>query len=181
MVTRKDFLKKSFSLATGLAAAAVDGIAPALSPGFLYPPGAANAFHELCSSCGDCAAACPEKAIALVPHKLSDKKLPALIPAGSPCAMCEDVPCISACRDGALSPPENGGFPPIGVAEIDAQVCLAWNGSVCWTCYDACPLKGSALTLKSGRPTVEPTACSGCGQCEFACPAQNRGIVVRPV
>jgi NAD-dependent dihydropyrimidine dehydrogenase PreA subunit len=75
----------------------------------------------------------------------------------------------------------NGGFPPIGEAEIDTRVCLAWNRSVCWTCYDACPLQGSALKLTAGRPVVDTTACSGCGQCEFACPAGNRGIVVKPV
>jgi ferredoxin-type protein NapG len=95
--------------------------------------------------------------------------------------MCENIPCITACENGSLSPPENGGFPPIGEAKIDTRVCLAWNGSVCWTCYDTCPLKGSALKLIAGRPAVDTAACSGCGRCEFACPAGNRGIVVNPM
>ena len=184
MVTRKEFLRKSLSIATGFAASVVQkaaGLPPALNAGFLYPPGAAGNFHEVCSSCGDCASACPEGAIKMTPHKLSDKKLPVLFPAQNACAMCADIPCIAACESGALTLPDGNVFPAIGVAEIAEQNCLAWNGSVCMTCYDACPLKRTALKFRMNRPVVDSGACTGCGGCEYVCPVEDKGIVVKPL
>ncbi len=184
MVTRKEFLKKSLSIASGFAASVVEktaGLPPEMRAGVLYPPGAVNNFHKNCTSCGDCVSACPESAIVMTPHKLSDKPLPVLLPALRACAMCRDVPCVVSCEDGALALPAQKVFPAIGLAEIVEGKCLAWNGSACMTCYDACPLKRTALKFRMNRPVVDPATCTGCGQCEFACPVEEKGIVVKPI
>ena len=184
MVTRKEFLKKSLSIASGFAASVVQkttGLPSELRAGDLYPPGAVDSFHDHCSSCGDCATACPEKTIVMTPHKLSDKPLPVLFPSLRACAMCTETPCVAACEDGALALPEENIFPAVGLAEIVETNCLAWNSSSCMTCYDACPLKRNALKIRMNRPVVEPAACTGCGQCEYACPVEEKGIVVKPL
>ena len=63
------------------------------------------------------------------------------------------------------------------VAVVDTGACLAYNGSTCMTCYDACPLKRTALKFRHNRPVVDATACDGCGECQLACPANKKGIV----
>jgi Fe-S-cluster-containing hydrogenase component 2 len=113
-------------------------------------------------------------------HKLSDKPLPAVGPSETACVMCEHVPCISACEGEALVKTPPGGFPSIGTAVVRTESCLAFNGSVCLTCFDACPLKRSALNFKTNRPVVDPVTCTGCGQCEYVCPVEEKGIVVKP-
>ena len=131
-----------------------------------------------CTSCGDCVGVCPETAISLEPDPLTDKELPVITPSEKACVMCEEVPCIQACNDGALVLPPSGGFPAIGSAFVRTEFCLAFNGSVCMVCYDACPLKRSALRFEGNRPIVYEDLCTGCGQCEYICPADEKGIAI---
>jgi heterodisulfide reductase subunit A-like polyferredoxin len=67
-----------------------------------------------------------------------------------------------------------------GVAVVDTSACLAYNGSTCMTCYDACPLKRTALRFSHNRPVVDAITCDGCGECHLSCPAYKKGIVIEP-
>ena len=78
--------------------------APAVREDWLRPPGAASEsiFLDRCTRCGDCIKACPYQAIAVHPANGS----PILFPNQTPCYLCEDFPCITACGTDALSPIE---------------------------------------------------------------------------
>jgi len=179
MTTRKTFLKSAVSAAAGFVANSMDtrleGLL-VLNP--LRPPGAVDSFHDACTSCAACAEVCPERAIVMLPHKLSDKLLPTIDTTERACVMCKDTPCIAACDDGALVPRSDGLFPSIGLAVVRSDRCLSYNGSVCMTCHDACPLKRTALKFEMNRPVVDAESCTGCGQCEYSCPVGEKGIVV---
>jgi len=57
-----------------------------------------------------------------------------------------------------LAPPESGalGFlvaclvaAHLGLAVIDAESCLSWQGLRCEVCYRVCPVKGTAITIQN--------------------------------
>lgn len=59
--------------------------------------------------------------------------------------------------------------------EVVRSLCLAWQGSSCWTCSERCPVAG-AIVLDAGRPTVDPVVCDGCARCVEACPAPQMAL-----
>jgi ferredoxin-type protein NapG len=79
----------------------------------------------------------------------------------------------------------------MGLAVIDAENCLSWNGLRCEVCYRVCPVKGKAITIdphprKLSKhavfvPMIHSGACTGCGLCEKACPTAVAAVrVVQP-
>ena len=65
--------------------------------------------------------------------------------------------------------------------------CYSFIGAAkCDSCWRACPLQGRAITMQRGltrlgghfTPTVDDTACTGCGKCEKACIAEEPAITV---
>jgi ferredoxin-type protein NapG len=137
----------------------------------LRPPGAAAgaAFAELCDACGACAAACGVGAIVMDP-------LPRIVPAATPCRLCPDLPCIAACKTGALQPvrPEQASM---GLAVWVPPDCLLSSGESCEACAEACPVEG-AIGIDGNELTVNGALCTGCGACEHHCPARPRGVVI---
>jgi ferredoxin len=69
-----------------------------------------------------------------------------------------------------------------GVARILFRDCLAFLGSFCSVCEERCPVEG-ALRIEGGKPLVDEALCTGCGQCQYVCPAPLNAvhIVPRPV
>ncbi len=178
-----------------------------------------------CIRCQRCYEVCPRKVIA--PARIEDgvmgMRTPAMSPLDDYCDFCaeenEGEPrCASACPTGALSldavelkdrtlvvRDADGNevsrtalsVPDLGVAVIDERVCLAFRGTGCRLCYDACPLDPKAIELRSGSGSGEGRLvyvvaenCNGCGACESVCislqagsaasGATERAVVVRP-
>ncbi len=184
MKTRKEFLTKTFKMVTGAVATVIDKKLPAEFKEFecpLFPPGAAEDFIDRCAACGDCAMACPAGAIKLKNVDLYGRKYPVIEPSKKACVMCESLWCIDACCSEALVMNDENVFPKMGTAVIKEDFCLAYNGSSCMTCYDACPLKRSAIKMKSNKPVIIDEECTGCGICEEVCVINRpKGIVINP-
>lgn len=146
----------------------------------LRPPGAIeeSAFLATCTRCNACAQACPHDAITVAPARLRGAAgTPVLNPIESPCRMCAELPCVAACEPLAL----RFGVPvKMGTATISVLDCLAHQNTTCSVCVEQCPVEG-ALAWENGRPVVNPGACTGCGVCQYACPAPRNAVMILPV
>ncbi len=156
----------------------------------LRPPGARGErdFTATCIKCGLCVQACPYDTLKLV--KMAEAGVagtPTFTPRDVPCYMCESIPCARVCPTGALDPQ----FPDIskarmGLAVIDPESCLSWQGLRCEVCYRVCPVRGRAITITNHPrqiskhamfvPVVHSEACTGCGICEKKCPTEAAAI-----
>lgn len=161
----------------------------------MRPPGALTEkdFSSQCIKCGQCASACPYDTLKMAtPADAAVTGTPYFTPRQVPCYMCQDLPCTRACPTGALSPDlKRIEDARMGLAVIDRENCLSWQGLRCEICYRVCPVKGKAITLEERRrdislhamflPIVHSSDCTGCGLCEQACPTQEAAIrVVSP-
>jgi ferredoxin-type protein NapG len=146
----------------------------------LRPPGAIDeeSFLAACTRCSACVTACPHDAVTLAPPRLRGAAgTPTIDPLRAPCRMCPDTPCITACEPRALRPDQ-----PLkmGTAVISPLTCLAHQNSPCSACVEHCPVPG-ALSLVDGRPAVNADACTGCGVCQYVCPAPQNAVLILPL
>lgn len=145
----------------------------------LRPPGAIEeaAFLAACTRCTACAEACPHGAIGPAPARFREATgTPILNPIDSPCRMCPDRPCVAACEPRAL----RAELPSrMGLAMISPVACLAHQGTTCSACVEQCPADG-AMAWVNGRPVVNPAACTGCGVCQYVCPAPQNAVLILP-
>lgn len=145
----------------------------------LRPPGALaeDEFLEVCTRCGECVKACEPGAIRMAPERLRNAGgTPIIDVMEAPCLLCEDLPCITACEPGALRTEAPAA---LGTAYVQPLDCLNRLGSSCTVCVERCPIP-EALTFVDGVPVVSETLCTGCGQCQYACPAPTNAIAILP-
>ncbi len=171
--------------------------ARSLPPLALRPPGARAEDHFLgaCVRCGLCVRACPYDTLKLSTFgETVATGTPYFTARNVACEMCEDIPCVAACPNGALDKRlTNINDARIGLAVlIDHENCLNWQGLRCDVCYRVCPLIDKAITLepqqnlRTGKhtlfiPVVHADACTGCGKCEKSCVLERAAIKVLPI
>ena len=196
-ISRRDFFAR---MGQGAALAATGGLVwsylltqqARATPFAIRPPGAlAEAdFNARCIKCGQCVDACPYDTLQLATAESGVPiGTPYFIPRETPCYMCEDIPCVPVCPTGALDHAlENIDESHMGLAVIDIENCLSWQGLRCEICFRECPVQGQAITVEHHPrrvskhamfvPLVHSDACTGCGICEKACPTQKAAIRV---
>lgn len=183
-------------MASGCAAAVgafALGIAPVRESAARWcprPPGAlaGSDFTAACARCGRCVEACPYDTLRLAGMRdPAPVGTPWFIPREIPCYMCQDIPCVKACPTGALDPQLTDiRDARMGVAVVDPNSCLSWQGLRCEVCFRECPETGRALTIETHPrgisahavfvPVIHPDACTGCGMCEKGCPTDVPAI-----
>ncbi len=200
---RLGFLKALGSVMAGFVADKVEEAVVGSGPKLLRPPGALGefAFLTACTRCDRCLGACPQGALL---RALGSARLalgtPYIEPRALPCFLCEELPCISACPEGALVWPQrnskgvavNGARAVrMGTAQVSEERCLTWAredrpAQICRICVERCPYPEEALRMVAevpggpAHPLVDPEICTGCGLCEFGCPTPQSAIVVEP-
>lgn len=146
---------------------------------WLRPPGAiAEAkLLETCTSCGQCANACPASAIHVEPGGRGGGA-PFIDAEIMPCVMCDTLACMPACPSGALVPTPREQI-KMGTAVVRMEQCLRDTGGECTICVDTCPVP-EAIALVDGMIEVRPLTCTGCAVCEHHCPTSPKAIRVIP-
>lgn len=148
----------------------------------LRPPGAIaeSRFAQACTQCDACIQACPRSAIKKAPRKLGLLVMgtPYIEPMQNPCVLCDDLPCIAVCEDGALLPVKNKHDVKMGYAILDKEKCQAYGSSPCRQCITDCPISG-AVTQGPAGPVFHENICTGCGICVWACNTVNTPIAVK--
>jgi ferredoxin-type protein NapG len=98
-------------------------------------------------------------------------------PIRQPCWMCDGLPCIAVCEPLVL----RHDLPKkMGSARIDAVLCLPYQGRACSKCVEACPIPG-AIELVGDKPKIMDAVCTGCGVCQFVCPAPDNAVLLMPL
>jgi ferredoxin-type protein NapG len=146
----------------------------------LRPPGAVEeeAFLAGCTRCNACIEACPHDAILHAPLRFRRAAgTPMIDPIQQPCWMCDGFPCIPSCEPRVL----RFDLPKkMGLARIDTFSCLPYQGRPCSACVDACPVP-AAIELVCDKPKIVEAACTGCGVCQFVCPAPDNAVLLVPL
>ena len=192
-------MRLSAVAALAAAGVVVAGTAAAAAPSplpLLRPPGAGEParFAARCVRCGRCLEACPYQAIHAAPLNAGrEASTPFLNARAQACRLCRDFPCAAACPTGALEMPAERKAAAMGVAVINEDTCLSFQGMRCEVCYRACPLLDEAIRIddrpREGdaihavfAPQVIDEDCAGCGLCEQRCPVSDPApaIVVVP-
>jgi ferredoxin-type protein NapG len=158
---RRDFLKDSVvstvkaaqELVKHAEASSVEAVVPSIRPDWLRPPGA------------------------IAVHPASGT--PILYADQSPCLLCEDFPCITACRTDALVPVSGITQVQMGTAEVSHRLCTAGQG--CHACVSKCPTNALALDVALLHLSVSREVCVGCGMCEMICKTVNDRVAIRVI
>ena len=149
----------------------------------LRPPGAGpeHLFISRCIRCARCVEVCPYGSIkiARLLDGLSATGTPVIKPRGMPCYLC--MKCPAVCPSGALDRRVRSRREVrMGIAQVKKQDCLAWQNTICRSCYQSCPIFDEAITLDGAlRPVVDEKKCVGCGICEHVCPVEPSAITVK--
>lgn len=159
----------------------------------LRPPGAQGEadFASRCVKCGKCIEACPYLAVR---PATGDAGMavgtPFIDPRPQACRLCEDFPCVKACPTDALRDVEKRSDVRMGIAVIDEEACIAFQGMRCEVCYRTCPLIDEAITidyrLREGdaihsifAPIIDENKCVGCGLCVERCVVSEPEVPIR--
>ncbi len=152
-ISRMQFLRGDFS-----------GRVPVLRPPWAL---AEEAFTRACERCNGCIEVCPTGLV-----NKGRGGFPVVEFSAGECLFCGD--CVDACEAGALKKIE--GEPPWAVrAVIDPEVCIAWQGVECRSCFDPCEPRAIRMPPRAGGvsvPEIDSEICSGCGACFPICPVQ---------
>ncbi len=185
-MNRRDLFKQAATKVARLAVKEASMRATVHATRWIRPPYALDELEFLlaCTRCGECTHACPHEVIFPLSARLGAQvaATPALDLLDHGCRLCDDWPCVNACKSGALELPEaNDGeaIPPprLATAAVNTVTCLAYLGPECGACASSCPCPG-AMIWEQEKPRIDPETCTGCGMCREACIVEPKAIEI---
>ena len=154
-------------------------------PSAIRPPASEGEarFTRLCTRCGACVRSCPSGIIrfggtgagwagVLAPEIAFDNGY-----CPPSCTQCGQV-----CPSGAIPrfTQKNKHRRPMGEARVDENHCLLSFSRECGACVGACPYGALDMAWDSenmtSRIVVDAARCTGCGCCEYVCPASPKAM-----
>lgn len=138
---------------------------PPLSLPYVADP---SLLQKHCLACeAPCLSACEEGIITLI------EGIPRLDISKRGCTFCQA--CALACPHGVLDP----ALSPRLEASVKIEVlkCLAWHGTLCYSCKEACEARAIKF-LGLFHPEIGE-ACTACGACVSPCPVD--AIILQPL
>ncbi|MDR3346572.1 MAG: 4Fe-4S binding protein [Campylobacteraceae bacterium] len=152
MMTRRDFFS-SFALKRTGGKTSTRALLPYLCD--------VSMPQSVCPSCdAPCVSSCEENIIVL------SGGIPSVDFKKGGCTFC--AKCAQVCYRGVLNESMSAKI-DVKIA-IKTKECLSWNGTMCYTCKDACEAKAISF-FGAFRPVIDERLCSGCGACISACEA----------
>jgi ferredoxin-type protein NapF len=134
----------------------------------IRPPWALH-FDSQCTGCADCLPACPEGIITL-----DEANLPTIDFNRGECSFC------GACADACIENVFDRTAQPAWHLDITVtKNCFAEQGIYCRSCGDICPQRAIRIPPQLGgraRVIIDEDACTRCGACQAACPADAISI-----
>ena len=158
MNNRRQFFSSIFGLGSKRSGSN-ESFSPSL-PWFLEENG------EKCTNCDDkpCVKSCSDSIIAV-----SVSGVPRLDLSRKGCTFCGD--CAEACPSVCFELQDGDNRLDASVS-IDILGCLAWNGTICYSCVDVCNDK-AIKHFGMFHPEIDQSACTSCGFCLGVCPVQT--------
>lgn len=183
-IDRKSFLKHGLFLLMKPFAIAIEENVQKMTRDVIRPPGALPELEFLaeCTKCDLCMKACHQGSIRLADETYGIAiGTPIIVPRETPCYMCDDMTCISACPTTALQPLDRHEV-RMGTAVINTKSCIAYQGQICDYCHARCPFPDEAIFMDDGkRPVIAADKCTGCGLCEYYCITTTPSIRIIPL
>lgn len=152
----------------------------------IMPPGTVSRqrFHSLCTSCHLCISHCPSHILkpAVKEYGMEGLLQPTVSYENGWCRPDCNI-CGQVCPTGAIKPipvAQKSGD-KLGWANFNSKTCITQTDDVeCGNCARHCPHKAINLIEKNGHkvPQVIVSRCTGCGACEYYCPARPKAIYV---
>jgi ferredoxin-type protein NapF len=116
--------------------------------------------------------ACGPAIIRLHPDDHERAGIPYLDFSTTGCTYC--AACAEACpMDIEVSTADR---PQLGKAQLNRDVCIAWDEVICRMCSDRCDYDAIS-TVHQRRAQVDNAICNGCGMCVAVCPVNALSIV----
>jgi NAD-dependent dihydropyrimidine dehydrogenase PreA subunit len=141
-------------------------------------------FLSHCTACQACVAQCPEHILkpALKEYGAEGFMAPTVSYENGRCRP-DCNRCAEACPTGAirLLPLAQKRRDKMGWANFNSRNCVTQTDDVeCGLCARRCPHRAITLIEKNGHkvPRVNVALCTGCGACEYYCPARPKAIYV---
>ena len=138
-------------------------------------------FTRLCARCGACVRACPG---GIIRFGGADAGWSGVL---APEVSFEEgfcTPSCQACPSGAIPrfSAKKKFAVPMGIAGVREDACLLGERRECGACANACQYGALDMAWDpvnmTSRIVVDPKACTGCGCCEYVCPALPKAIRV---
>ncbi|MBP8083608.1 MAG: 4Fe-4S binding protein [Spirochaetes bacterium] len=187
---RKTFIKSALVITAGLLTPRIFASSNASKKMRAVPPGSISIrnFKNSCTGCSLCVSKCPTGVLSpsLFENGIDSIMQPFMNYKKAYC-LYECTSCSTVCPSGAIKKlkQKEKKSVKIGEANFSPDRCIVKKeNKACGACAEICPthaIKMDSPIDGNPFPYIEAELCIGCGACEFACPANPKAFIIKPL